>query len=307
MDVEVKKRKSLLDFPNNYIIIDLETTGLSSIYDSIIEITAIRYVNHNPVDNFSTLIKIDEELDSYITELTGITNEMLINKGMDITEAMNILRQFINNDDILIGHNLNFDLKFLDKYIALPNDYIDTLRLSRKILKNLKHHRLIDVANYYNVDCTDNHRAEKDCMITNSILIELEKDVLSQYDSLDTFKKENNIAKKHYSYDIDSIKPIDTDSIDIDNPIYNKSVCFTGTLEKMTRKEALQLVVNLGGIATDSVTKDTNLLVLGNNDYCKTIKGGKSSKQKKAENYKLKGYDIEILPEHVFYEMLKLD
>lgn len=47
------------------------------------------------------------------------------------------------------------------------------------------------------------------------------------------------------------------------------------------------------------------LLIMGNNDYCSTIKGGKSSKQKKAEEYKLKGQDIEILPESVFYEMIK--
>ena len=51
--------------------------------------------------------------------------------------------------------------------------------------------------------------------------------------------------------------------------------------------------------------KKTNFLILGNNEYCKTIKDGKSSKQKKAEKYKLEGLDIEILPETVFYEMIE--
>ena len=82
------------------------------------------------------------------------------------------------------------------------------------------------------------------------------------------------------------------------------SVCFTGTLEKFPRKEALQIVTNLGGIPTDSVTRNTNILVLGNNDYCSSIKDGKSSKQKKAEELILKGHDIIIVSEKSFYDML---
>ena len=73
----------------------------------------------------------------------------------------------------------------------------------------------------------------------------------------------------------------------------------------MERKYAFQVVVNLGGIPSDNVTKKTNLLVLGNNDYCKTIKDGKSSKQKKAEQYIIDGLDIEIVPESVFYEIIE--
>jgi len=75
-------------------------------------------------------------------------------------------------------------------------------------------------------------------------------------------------------------------------------------LEKMQRKEAMQLVVDLGGHVGDSVTKKTNYLILGNNDYCPTIKEGKSSKQKKAETLKLSGQDIEIISEDVFYDLV---
>lgn len=74
----------------------------------------------------------------------------------------------------------------------------------------------------------------------------------------------------------------------------------------MMRKDAMRKVVNMGGICADSVTQRTNYLVLGNNDYCKTIKDGKSSKQKKAERFKLSGLDIEIISENIFYEMLSL-
>src|SRR5699024_4501797 len=64
------------------------------------------------------------------------------------------------------------------------------------------------------------------------------------------------------------------------HPLFGKVCVFTGKLEKMQRKEAMQLVADLGGIPGDRVTKKTSYLILGNNDYCKTIKDGKSSKQK---------------------------
>lgn len=67
----------------------------------------------------------------------------------------------------------------------------------------------------------------------------------------------------------------------------------------------MQLVVNMGGLCGDSVNKKTNYLVLGNNDYCTTIKDGKSSKQKKAEKLQIEGQDIEIISENVFYDMLE--
>ena len=73
----------------------------------------------------------------------------------------------------------------------------------------------------------------------------------------------------------------------------------------MTRKEAMQNVVDIGGICADNVTKKTNYLILGNNDFCKSIKNGKSNKQKKAEQISLDGGDIQILSENVFYELLE--
>jgi DNA polymerase-3 subunit epsilon len=67
----------------------------------------------------------------------------------------------------------------------------------------------------------------------------------------------------------------------------------------------MQIVADLGGINEDGITKKTNFLILGNNDYCSTIKDGKSTKQKKAEQYILNGQDIVIVPETVFYDMLE--
>ena len=67
----------------------------------------------------------------------------------------------------------------------------------------------------------------------------------------------------------------------------------------------MQIVVDHGGINGDNVTRKTNYLVLGNGDYSSLVKDGKSSKHKKAEQLKLSGQDIEIIPESVFYDMIE--
>ena len=65
----------------------------------------------------------------------------------------------------------------------------------------------------------------------------------------------------------------------------------------MPRKDAMQMIVDLGGYCQDGVTKETNYLILGNNDYNPILRGKKSSKLQKAEGLKLKGQDIEIISE----------
>jgi DNA polymerase-3 subunit epsilon len=85
---------------------------------------------------------------------------------------------------------------------------------------------------------------------------------------------------------------------------YNKLVVFTGKLEKMLRKDTMQIIVNLGGMLDSSVNNKTNYLILGDNDYNAILKGEKSSKHKKAEKLKLEGNDIDIIDELTFYDLI---
>lgn len=71
------KGKSIIGFPTTYVVVDIETTGLSHVYDEIIEISAIRYEENQEKNKYVSLVKPSFEIDEYITELTGITNEML--------------------------------------------------------------------------------------------------------------------------------------------------------------------------------------------------------------------------------------
>lgn len=299
------KGKSLLFFPNDYIVVDLETTGLSPEYDSIIEICALKYRNQTLIDKFSTLINPGYEIDDFIIELTGITNEML-SAAPSIQKIINSLDYFLG-DNIIVGHSVNFDINFIydiyENTLSKPfcNDFIDTLRLSRRMHSEHKHNRLIDLSTRYDLSYDNAHRAESDCMLTNKIFNIFRSEFVDLHGST---KDAESILRPHkQTIKVGDITTTKT-SFDETHPLFEQTVVFTGTLEKMTRKTAMQLVVDFGGKVSNSITKATNYLILGNNDYCPLIKDGKSSKQKKAEALKLSGNDIKIMSEDVFYDMI---
>ena len=305
------KGNSLIVFPDTFCVIDTETTGYCAAFDSVIEVAAVIISNGAIIDTFSSLVKPDDfsdgvpYLSSFVEELTGITDEMLSSAPSTLS-VMTDLRNFINDTIILVGHNVNFDINFLyDSFVqhglpALSNDYIDTMRLAKRLHPEFPHHRLIDLAQYYSVAYEGAHRSLADVSITTGCYYALKADIEQHYSSLSEF----TARKRHYhtlrARDIASANM----EFDPDNPFFQKTCVFTGVLQKMVRRDAMQIIVDLGGINADSVTKKTNFLILGNNDYCSSIKDGKSSKQKKAEKYKLEGQDIEIIPENVFYDMI---
>ncbi len=176
----IHKGKSLIEKANDYTVVDIETTSLDSYYGEILEISAIKVKNKKIVDQFSELIKINEEVGYFTTRLTGITNDMILREGKELTLVLQSFKNFVRND-IIIGHNVNFDINFLydsmkeNLGIYLENDYIDTLRLSRKVLPQLRHHKLDDLIDYFDLKVRNKHRALNDCILTNQVYIELSK------------------------------------------------------------------------------------------------------------------------------------
>lgn len=166
------KGKSLLVFPKDYTVIDIETSGISPTDSEIIEISAIHYRDCEKREIFSTLVKPRNRISYFITELTGITNDM-VRYAPDITRATAAFYDFIGND-ILMGYNVNFDINFLyDNLmiyhgIPLTNDFVDVLRFARKALPDLSNRRQTTVAAYYGINIEGAHRALKDCEICNA-------------------------------------------------------------------------------------------------------------------------------------------
>lgn len=293
----MSRSNNIKEIIDDYCVVDTETTGLSSYYDEIIEVGVLRVRNNEIVEKYSQLIKPENEVGAFITSLTGITNDMLI----DMPSILDIKEELLNfiGGDIIIGHNTSFDIRFLNCGLEteLDNKYMDTFQFSRKLYPELKHHRLSDMVKYLNLH-NNEHRSIADCISTKEL-----------YDCIKAHMCDNNIdisdlwKVKNNRLDISSITP-DVVEIDEDNFFYNRHVVFTGKLERMIRKDAMQIIVNLGGILDSGVNNKTNYLILGDNDYNAMLKGEKSSKHKKAEKLKLAGNDIDIIDELTFYDLI---
>lgn len=171
------KGHSLIKDIDDYTVLDIETTSLDSFNGEIIEISAIKVRDKKEISYFSELINIDSDIGYFTTRLTGITREML-DKGKSLEEVLVSFKEFLGND-IIVGHNVNFDINFIydamEEVLECPltNDYVDTLRISRKLLPNLKHHKLDDLIDYFNLTKRDEHRALNDCILTNEVYLKL--------------------------------------------------------------------------------------------------------------------------------------
>ena len=147
------------------VAIDLETTGLDPEKDTIIEIGAIRFTEHRVEDEFSTLVNPRRTIQPFITQLTGISNEM-VSHAPELRPTLAELAVFVDNS-IVIGHNVNFDLSFLRKHgILEENPSIDTYDLASVLLPTSTRYNLTFLAGFLAIPIEDMHRALNDARVT---------------------------------------------------------------------------------------------------------------------------------------------
>lgn len=305
-----KKGESLMSFPNDYVVLDLETTGLSPKVDEIIEIGAIKVQDGQIVEQFQTLCKPCCEIDEFIEETTGITNAML-NNAPNISDILENLMSFLG-ENIIVGHNVNFDINFIydtmmkHKNVPFENDFVDTMRIARRALPELPHHRLSDLVEHYGIKQDTAHRALADCICTFECFEKMKEDIAK--DDGICLKQQVKTTKKQSAKNVSDLSKLTTENetFDCSHPLYNRYCVFTGELKRYSRAAAAQIVVDYGGFCQNNVTKKTNYVILGGYEGNRNLKGNKSSKHKKAEELKLKGQDIEVVPEDAFYDMLEM-
>lgn len=294
----------ILAFPDSYVILDLETTGLSKETDYIIEIAGLKVDNLKIIEQFQTLIACPVPLNEHINALCGITDEMLLD-ACDFSSIADKLRDFIG-DKVIVGHSVLFDIDFLSRYFSeqkmapLNNSYIDTLPLSQKLLPELIHHRLKDIASYYQYSTETAHRALSDCIMNQQIFEAMKQTIIKTYGSYDEFIARWDTLSKHLK--AETIVPATTD-FDPTHPLYHKNCVITGALDRLSRKEAMQAIADAGGFNMDKLNTFTDLLILGNGSYCDLLTGV-TKKHKKALRLINEGYPIRILSEEEFYQIL---
>lgn len=159
-----------------FVVFDLETTGLNPVQNEIIEIGAVKIKNGEIIDEFSSLIKPDQKISGKITEITGIDNNM-VEDAPPFDKVFSSFVDFIDGCP-LVAHNMEFDYSFIRKPL---NEYkkqsevtlIDTLTLARAVLPELKNHKLATLVNYYDISLDNHHRALDDSKATAFLFTEL--------------------------------------------------------------------------------------------------------------------------------------
>ncbi len=264
--------------------------------------------------------------------INGITPKDIENSPL-FPDIWNDIHTYFD-DNIIIAHNAVFDMSvlkncLLEYDISMPNfNYICSIPISTKLCRGKGIGKsLEDRAKYFGVDLGHHHNSLDDAAACANLVIECIKRAHKKnlesfchtHTSLPikTFKdlnpqksfikntKNSFTNNKFNTVKISEIKPDNNNIIDTSNPFYNKNVVFTGELESLGRKEAMQKVVNLGSTLKSGVSKKTDYLIVGNQDKSLVGGDGMSSKEGKAAELNGNESSIKILNESEFLELIK--
>ncbi|MCR4907831.1 MAG: topoisomerase DNA-binding C4 zinc finger domain-containing protein [Lachnospiraceae bacterium] len=195
------KGQQKTEYVRDYVVFDLETTGTSCYKDRVVEISALKVVDGQIVDEFSTLVNPECPIPFYASQVNGITDDMVENAPL-FTDALKEFLEFAG-DMILVGHNIHsFDLKFIyrdcEEYFGeIPdNDYIDTLKMARMCLPELRHHTLSDLASYYGISTEGAHRALNDCRMNQAVYEKMGEILTEKLKSVRRCPKCGNVLKR---------------------------------------------------------------------------------------------------------------
>lgn len=180
METIKNKGRRLNRYYPDYVVFDLETTGISTTNDSIIEISAVKVKQGVIVEEYSTLVNPGRHIPAGATAVNGITDAMVADAPL-LHEALEGFLDFAEGQ-VLVGHNIHtFDMKFISLAAKqlfqreVCNDYVDTLYLARRCLPFLKHHTLGDVSCHFGISTQGAHRALNDCVMNQKCFEELGK------------------------------------------------------------------------------------------------------------------------------------
>lgn len=172
-------------YVTDYVVFDLETTGISTVNDAVVEISAVRVKGGRITDEFSTLVNPEMPIPYRASKVNHIYDDMVADAPL-FEQALAEFDAFIE-DRILVGHNIHtFDMKFLwrdaERYFGktIGNDYIDTLPLARQCLPQLSGYKLTDLASNYHISIDGAHRALADCGMNQKIFEKLGAELASR-------------------------------------------------------------------------------------------------------------------------------
>lgn len=285
----------------NYLAIDVETAN--SDYSSLCQIGIAEFKNGQVIDSWSTLINPEEYFDFFNIEIHGIDEET-VKDAPTFKEIYDELNSWLSNR--VAVHHMPFDriaiTRACEKYNLDPvqSTWLDSAKIARRTWEQFayKGFGLSNLAEFLNIEF-DHHDALEDAIAAGKVVYEA-----------------SNIAGLTIDEWIERVgKPLTiykggSTTIKLDGnpegPFFGEQVVFTGTLS-LTRAEAGKLAAKLGCNVTNSVTKKTTMLVVGNQDTYRLAGFDKSSKHRKAEELVKNGMKIKILSEQDFQKIVELN
>ena len=162
-----------------FVAFDLETTGFLVGVDQITEIAGVRFENGQPTSVYTTLINPGRSIPEKVTEVTGITDEMVKDKPT----IDHVLDDFANfcGQDLLVAHNARFDFDFLTSDIKKfetksPSGFVfDSCSMSRRLFPGLLNYKLSTIVKYLKIQSSGFHRAEEDANYCGHVMVHIHK------------------------------------------------------------------------------------------------------------------------------------
>lgn len=284
--------------PKEFIALDVETTGLNAKNDRIIEIAAIKFnILSNEHQVFEALINPGIPVPGLISNLTGITNQMLADKESFKSIAQD-LHTFIG-DLPIVAYNASFDKGFIVEEfervgIKLPNHFHCAMKLSKQAFK-LSSYKLIAVAKHCNVALKQAHRATDDAAAAGQVFMcaAVALGHINENGNSYTAKESSRITVNHNTY-----TPNES------GVNFGKHIVFTGQLA-LPRSKAFSMAADAGFTIKNNVSRKTHYLVLGDQDKTLVGSDGISTKQRKAQELIDSGFKIHIIGEADFISLCR--
>ncbi len=305
------KGRNLLKTVTDYTVIDLETTDKNTKYAKIIELSALRVRNDIIVETFSQLVNPQMHISKKISDLTGITDEMV--KDMPtIDKVLGSYLDFIS-DDIILGHNIasydttiicDYAKVFLDR--SFKNDMIDTRLLAERHCNlDLPNYKLTTIAEHYGVVNERAHRALSDCYANFEVYKKLKCD-------FNPNKASNNSRERTFTYNEskDTTKNcpfIDKIFVPEENlDLHNKNIVITGEFQFGSQGVVESFISSKGANIQERVNKKNKIdyLIIGSQVSSKWSHGNYGNKIVNALKLIDEGHDIKIIFEKDFFGKL---
>src|SRR5699024_4828597 len=279
------------------------------------EIINEKYFTINPPSNY---------FDPRMTAVHGLSEDVLLNSPAFDGVWQNI-KQYFNRDTLIVAHNAHFDMNVLRNCliaydIPTPNfNFVCSIPISNRAIKVKSFPQSLEErTDYFGIEMEHHHNALSDARACAELVISSInktgtysiRELLSKYPDINV-----NLIHEHklqssfrQSRKFESVKMSDIEINESvtneDHPFYDKAVVFTGSLDLIDRKTAMQSVADLGGIPRSSVSRLTDFVVVGMQDISIVGPTGKSSKHRKAEKLIENGHDIQIIDEQQFINLL---